>query len=206
MKSSISGGLSSEGGRHNSPSGPVCQSAEMWWSSKWNNSILAIHQLMVTFGCRSGLLIMPLTYLASISTTRLVTPDEHPDCSERAEQAIQLKLSLGIPAFYAREADRAKAVRIALAILPFLWQNEADHNDWGVYSEYNLSSEIVVQVLCETYTCRSSETELSQGRCSRRDAMSLNQWEILRSSHECFEGHKLNACGLKYMLDCIDQE
>ena len=29
---------------------------------------------MVAFGCRSGLLIMPLTYLVSISTTRLVTP------------------------------------------------------------------------------------------------------------------------------------
>ena len=53
-----------------------------------------------------------------------------------------------------------------------------------------------------------SETKLSQGRCSRRDAASLHKStrERLRSSRECFEGHKLNAYGLKYMLDCIDQE
>ena len=46
--------------------------------------------------------------------------DEYLDCLERAEQSIQLELSLGIPAFYACEADRAKALWIALAILPFL--------------------------------------------------------------------------------------
>ena len=46
--------------------------------------------------------------------------DEYPDCLKRAEQSIQLELSLGIPAFYAREADRAKVVQVALVILPFL--------------------------------------------------------------------------------------
>ena len=46
--------------------------------------------------------------------------DEYLDCLERAEQSIQLELSLGIPAFYARETDRAKVVWVALAILLFL--------------------------------------------------------------------------------------
>ena len=49
-------------------------------------------------------------------------------------------------------------------------------------------------------------TKSSQGRCSQRDTTSLIRLERLGSSVWCFKGHKLNACGLKYTLDCADQE
>ena len=65
---------------------------------------------------------------------------------------------------------------------------------------------IVSLLLREMYTCRSSGTKSSQGRCSRRDATSLIKLERLRSKVWCFEGHKPNACGLKCTLDCVDQE
>ena len=70
--------------------------------------------MMVTFGCRSGL--FGIHFYNKVSDSK----DEYLDCSERAEQSVQLELSLGILAFDAREADRAKIVWIALAILPFL--------------------------------------------------------------------------------------
>ena len=36
--------------------------------------------------------------------------------------------------------------------------------------------------------------------------MSLTSKEKTKSKVECFEGHKPNAYGLKYALDCIEQE
>ena len=43
---------------------------------------------MVAFGCRSGLLIMPLMYLASISTTRLVTPKMNTWTAQREQNSL----------------------------------------------------------------------------------------------------------------------
>jgi hypothetical protein len=39
-----------------------------------NKRIPVIHQLIVVFGCKSGLLIIPLMYFASTSTVRFFTP------------------------------------------------------------------------------------------------------------------------------------
>ena len=74
---------------------------------------------MVAFGCRSGVVnhaidVFGVHFYNKVSDSK----DEYPDCLERAEQSVQLELSLEIPAFYACEADRAKAVRIVLATSP----------------------------------------------------------------------------------------
>jgi hypothetical protein len=51
---------------------PLCFSADIWTSLNENKGIPAIHQLMVTFGCKLGLLIIP--FFVSTSTVRFFTP------------------------------------------------------------------------------------------------------------------------------------